>query len=193
MAMGANSVGNGCKFNFYGNQSDVNRQSTYTVCLKNYNNIIFVDVSYQQPIEINSISSDVEIIQEAAISIFKQLVNKIPSLDCCLNEKTIISLRIASLKKLLDFVTNHNISDCQATNFHKNIRAFKSAFAFASIKTDMDERLASKTDDVFTFHINNIIYHNIVAFQSQYSRAAGFSQIYFCNTNKRLTRRTTLF
>ncbi|OAD70540.1 hypothetical protein PHYBLDRAFT_69629 [Phycomyces blakesleeanus NRRL 1555(-)] len=82
---------------------------------------------------------------------------------CYSNGKTIIPLPIATLQKLLDFVTNHDSSDCQATNFYKNIRAFNSAFAFASIKANVDERLASGTDGVSTFHVNGTIYHNVGA------------------------------
>ncbi|KAL0075608.1 hypothetical protein F4703DRAFT_1934639 [Phycomyces blakesleeanus] len=112
---------------------------------------------------------------------------------CYSNGKTIIPLPIATLQKLLDFVTNHDSSDRQATNFYKNIRAFNSAFAFASIKANVNERLASGTDSISTFHVNSTIYHNVGALRSLDPRAAEFSQIYFCCTNEQLARRTTLF
>ncbi|KAL0083779.1 hypothetical protein J3Q64DRAFT_1641866, partial [Phycomyces blakesleeanus] len=80
-----------------------------------------------------------------------------------------------------------------AEKFYTNIRAFNNAFAFALIKANVDENLASRRNDVFTFCVNGTMYHNIGSLRSQDPTTAGFSQISFWNTNKQLARRSTLF
>ncbi|KAI9022230.1 hypothetical protein CLU79DRAFT_702241 [Phycomyces nitens] len=112
---------------------------------------------------------------------------------CCSNGKITLALPIAPPQELLDIVTNHDRSNQKAENFHKNIRAFNNAFAFVSIKANVDENLANGRDGVFTFRVNGTMYHNVGSLRSQDPTTAGFSQIYFCDTNEQLARRATLF
>ncbi|KAI9013913.1 hypothetical protein CLU79DRAFT_665192, partial [Phycomyces nitens] len=112
---------------------------------------------------------------------------------CCSNGKVTLPLQIAPLQELLDIVINHDSSNQKAENFHKNIRAFNNAFTFVSIKANIDENLANRRDGVFTFRVNGTMYHNVGSLRSQNQTTAGFSQIYFCDTNEKLARRATLF
>ncbi|KAL0090583.1 hypothetical protein J3Q64DRAFT_1626500, partial [Phycomyces blakesleeanus] len=86
---------------------------------------------------------------------------------CCSNRKITVPLPLVPPQALLDFVTNYDQSNQQAENFHTNIRAFNNAFAFASIKANVDKNLASGRNGVFTFCINGTMYHNIGSLRSQ--------------------------
>ncbi|KAI9010866.1 hypothetical protein CLU79DRAFT_710185, partial [Phycomyces nitens] len=112
---------------------------------------------------------------------------------CCSNGKITLPLPIAPPQELLDFVTNHDARNEQCVNFHTNIRAFNNAFAFVSIKANVDENLASGRNGISTFRVNGTMYHNVGALRAQNGTSAGFSQIYFSDTNEQLARRTSLF
>ncbi|KAG2191866.1 hypothetical protein INT47_005971 [Mucor saturninus] len=105
---------------------------------------------------------------------------------CCSNGKITLPLPFTPPQELLDFVTNHYARNEQCVNFHTNIRAFNNAFAFVSIKANVDENLASGRNGVSTFRVNGTMYHNVGALRAQNETSAGFSLIYFSDTNEQL-------
>ncbi|KAL0083265.1 hypothetical protein F4703DRAFT_1794832 [Phycomyces blakesleeanus] len=114
------------------------------------------------------------------------------------NASTTLQYRIAYIVSFIsESIIWPNIclseGDQYAENLYTNIRAFNNAFAFALSKANVNKNLASRRNGFFTFRVNGIIYHNVGSLRSQDPTTAEFSQIYFCNINKQLARRSTLF
>lgn len=73
--------------------------------------------------------------------------------------------------------------------FKCDIRKYNQAFAFTSLRANVDERLASQCDGVYTFRINGQLYHHIGPLVPEEGESPKFSQIYFYEKDYQLCRR----
>lgn len=112
---------------------------------------------------------------------------------CCKQGKISLPLPQAPPEPLLSLLTDHRPSNPVAADFHTNIGAYNSLFAFASIRANFDEDLASGRDGVSTFGINGTMYRCIGSLRATEPQQAKFAQIYFCDAQEQLARRTSLF
>ena len=62
---------------------------------------------------------------------------------CCTHGKITLPIPRPPPAELLAMLTNYNPSDTTCADFHVNIRAYNSMFAFASIQTNYDPQLAN--------------------------------------------------
>ncbi|KAG2215760.1 hypothetical protein INT45_006662 [Circinella minor] len=112
---------------------------------------------------------------------------------CCLSGKINLPIPQSPPQELLDLITNHDPTNALSIQFHTNIRAYNSLFAFASVRANYDPQLASGRDGVSTYHINGTLYRCLGPLRATDPAQASFSQIYFCDENEQTTRRQTMF
>ena len=112
---------------------------------------------------------------------------------CCMNGKVTLppmSYPPTELQMLLTGFTQ------TSTQFHRNIRAYNSMFAFTSLGVHLDNDLSNARDGCYTFRIHGELYHRIgPMLPNDSTTQPKFAQIYFSDPDfdVRLQQRMNIF
>ena len=102
---------------------------------------------------------------------------------CCLHGKINLAIPRPPPAELLALLTNRDPSNETSNNFHTNIRAYNSMFAFASIQANYEPQLANGSNGVPTFRVNGTMYHVLGSLRAAEHVDARFAQIYFADAH----------
>ncbi|CAG8642701.1 17360_t:CDS:1, partial [Cetraspora pellucida] len=100
---------------------------------------------------------------------------------CCLNGKVILA-SLDPLLLVLEYLLikmNPNTSMAYVHNIH----SYNSVFAFTSLGANVDKTLANFKHGVYTFHIQDALYHLIDLLLSESENSAQFAQLYIYDTD----------
>lgn len=116
------------------------------------------------------------------------------------DEKTTICCHNGKIR-FVDHVEPHPMlaelfsgSSDESKAFLKKIRKYNQAFAFTSMRSNLDTNLASDRDGVYTFRVNGELYHRMGSgLGANQGQEPKFSEIYFMDPDAQSNRRMEIF
>ncbi|XP_028092146.1 uncharacterized protein LOC114292392 [Camellia sinensis] len=108
-----------------------------------------------------------------------RLFHRETSTMCC-NNGTIVLPPVTAPNEMIDIFFDQTV---EGRHFRQHIRAYNHVFSFTSMGVHVDENLATRTRDVYTFRAQGAIYHKIGSLLPNSSDRPRYLQLYVYDTN----------
>ena len=104
-----------------------------------------------------------------------------PNAFCYINSQVVLAQLEPTPDALYELFTTNNLLTNQP--FVEKSRVYNSAFAFTSVRTKYDEKLANANEGVYTYRINGTLHHSIENLFLATTKEPGFAQVYFYDSS----------